>query len=289
MPARRVPPPTGPVPLDHGTAELVRDLDVADGWLLYVNGAPSSYVNLDDPLQLDFEYVRWIGDLLDLLAPAGEALPTAHLGGAAGTLARYVAATRPRSQQVLVEYDAKLVELVRSCLGLPGAGRLRVRVTDARAAVRRLPAGSQAAVVRDAFEGLAVPPHLTSVEFVREVQRTLTAAGAYVLNTADRGPLRVARAEAATMLAVFPHVLLVAEPALLRGRRYGNLVLAGAHRPLPADALARRAARGAFPARVLGTAAVRDFTGTALPLTDATVVASPAGRGRSLLPGIALG
>ena len=64
-------------------------------------------MHLDDPTRLEFEYVRWTGDLLDVLAPEGEPLHTVHVGGAGCTLARYVAATRPRSRQVVLENDPR--------------------------------------------------------------------------------------------------------------------------------------------------------------------------------------
>ncbi|MFD1051433.1 spermine synthase, partial [Kibdelosporangium lantanae] len=52
-----------------GTAELMRDLDRPNGWLLSVDGVAQSYVDLDDPTYLDFEYVRRMGDIVDGLPP----------------------------------------------------------------------------------------------------------------------------------------------------------------------------------------------------------------------------
>ncbi|MGQ4426311.1 spermidine synthase-like protein, partial [Streptomyces violaceoruber] len=34
---------------DHGTAKLMPDVDRARAWLLTVDGAPQSYVDLDEP------------------------------------------------------------------------------------------------------------------------------------------------------------------------------------------------------------------------------------------------
>ncbi|MCL2731651.1 MAG: spermidine synthase-like protein, partial [Actinomycetia bacterium] len=69
------------------------------------------------------------------------------------------------------------------------------------------------------------------------------------------------------------HVCLLAEPGVLRGRRYGNAVLAAARRPLPLGALARLCAGDAFPARVVAGAAVDDLAGR--PVHDAAAVPSP--------------
>ena len=116
--------------VDAGIAELVGDRDRPGGWTLLVDGTPQSHVDLDDPQYLEFEYMRRLGHLIDLAAPAAEALRVLHLGGGGLTLARYVAATRPGSDQLAVESDATLVELVRRQLpllsaaaGRPGPGR----------------------------------------------------------------------------------------------------------------------------------------------------------------------
>src|SRR5689334_21830673 len=94
---RRQPPPGAQV--RSGDAELLRDLDRANAYFLSVEGVPQSHVDLDDPTDLEFEYVRWIADIADLAAPEGQPLRVLHLGGGAATVARYLAATRPGSKQ----------------------------------------------------------------------------------------------------------------------------------------------------------------------------------------------
>src|SRR3954454_1003892 len=94
--------------VDSGIAELVRDPDRPRAWTLLLNGVPQSHVDLDDPEYLDFEYVRRLGHVVDLVAPARSPLRVLHLGGGALTLARYVAATRPRSAQQVIEVDPAL-------------------------------------------------------------------------------------------------------------------------------------------------------------------------------------
>src|SRR5689334_4893504 len=118
-----------------GVAELIPDSDRAAAFSLMLDGAPQSYVDLDDPLHLEFEYVRRMAAAIDLLAPPGEPLRALHLGGGGLTLPRYLAATRPGSPQRVVEIDGPLVELVRRELPLPSKANVRVRVGDARAAV----------------------------------------------------------------------------------------------------------------------------------------------------------
>jgi Spermine/spermidine synthase domain len=286
--------------VDTGVAELVGDRDRPRAWTLLVDGTPQSYVDLDDPQYLEFEYMRRLGHLVDLAAPAGEPLQVLHLGGGGLTLARYVAATRPGSGQLAVESDAELVELVRRQLPLSqrgrraggaraggasaggasaggiSAGRVRVRTGDARAVLEQVPAGSFAVVVADLFTGARTPAHLTSAEFAAAVDRALMASGIYAVNIGDGPPLAYARAQAATVRSVFPCACLIADAGVLRGRRFGNLVLAAAHRQLPVAGLARRAAADPFPGRLVHGADLDRFAAGARPVTDARAESSPA-------------
>ncbi|HVL83408.1 MAG TPA: fused MFS/spermidine synthase [Pseudonocardia sp.] len=259
---------------DHALAELVEDADRPGGWTMLVDGTPQSHVDLTDPTHLEFEYVRRLGHLVDLLAAPHRPLRVLHLGGGAWTLARYVAATRPGSAQQVVDHDGGLVELVRSRLPLDDAG-VEIRVGDARAELARLPAGSADLVVVDVFAGARTPAHLTSLEFVREAARMLAPGGCYAANVADSVPLRFARAQVATAGAVFPELALVASPKILHGPRFGNLVLLGSAAPLPLAGLARAAAADLFPARLLDDAATRALAAGAPVTVDGTAVPSP--------------
>ncbi|MBO4207172.1 spermidine synthase [Micromonospora echinofusca] len=260
--------------VDSGTAELVPDPDRAGAYTLLLDGAPQSHVDLTDPTHLEFEYVRRMAAAIDLIAPAGAPLRVLHLGGGALTLPRYVAVTRPGSTQRAVEVDGALVELVRQALPWPADARLRVRVADARQAVESTRDASVDLVVADVFAGARTPAHLTSVEFAAQVARVLTPGGHYLLNVADGPPLRHARAQVATVRSVLPRAALVADAAVLRGRRYGNLVLLAGRTDLPVAALTRRAAGDWFPGRVVADDELDRFVGGATPVPDETATAS---------------
>ena len=92
---------------------------------------------------------------------------------------------------------------------------------------------------------------------------------------ADGPPLTFARAQVATVAAVFARVCLIAEPAVLRGRRFGNLVLVASRAVLPEEDLSRRTAGDPMPSRVVAGADLVDFTGLARPVTDAAAAPSP--------------
>ena len=261
--------------VDTGTAELVPDPDRPSAYTLLLDGAPQSHVDLADPTRLDFEYVRWLADLIDLTAEPGAPLRVLHLGGGGLTLPRYVAATRPGSPQRVVERDGALVDLVRRELPLPRECRPRIRVGDARTVVESMRPASYDVMVADVFAGAVLPESLTSVEFLRAAVRLLRPGGRYLANVTDGAGCAFARGQVATHRAVLAETLLVSDAGVLRGRRYGNLVLAASDRPLPVAALTRRCAGAAFPARVVAGDALDRFVAGARPVTDATATGAP--------------
>ena len=265
-----------------GAIELSPDPDRPAGWTLVTGGFPQSHVDLDDPRYLEFEYVRRLGHLVDLAAKVGEPIRVLHLGGGALTLARYVAATRPGSPQLAVDNNEELVAIVRERLPLaqPGrksgaAGRIRIRVADARAALEQLSPAAFDLMVADNFVGGRTPAHLTSVEFTAAAARALSPGGLFAINIGDGPPLAHARARVAAVRSVFPHVCVIADPGVLRGRRFGNLVVAGSRRELPVSGLVRLAAADPFPGRVVHGAELDRFIAGAKPITDASAEASP--------------
>jgi spermidine synthase len=208
---------------------------VADdtGRTLVVGGLAASHVDAADPSRLEFGYMRRVAAVLDVCAPAGRPLRVLHLGAGLGALARYVAATRPGSHNRLVELDPAIAQLAR-------ADGLDVHTGDAREAIESAPRRSADVVVGDVFDGPRVPRHLTTREYAQRVRRALAPGGVYVVNLIDDPPHRLARRQVATLCATFAECVLLAERAVLTGRRTGNLVVACADRTLPAAKLARR-------------------------------------------------
>ncbi|MEV6078912.1 MULTISPECIES: spermidine synthase [unclassified Streptomyces] len=268
-----------PIPVirdvDRGTARLLPDVDRDRAWLLTVDEAPQSYVDLDDPTYLEFEYVRRLAHVVDRAAGPGAPLDVLHLGGGALTLPRYVAATRPGSRQHVVEADRGLLDLVGEHLPVPEDSGITVHGTDARAWLEQAAPDSADVLVADVFGGSRVPAHLTSVEYARAAGRVLRGDGIYAANLADSAPFGFLRSQLANFAAVFGELALIAEPAVLRGRRFGNVVLVASHTAVDTAALTRRCAADAFPARVEHDDALARLIGGAEPVGDADAVGSP--------------
>lgn len=247
-------------------------------WTLYVDGTPQSHVDLEDPEWLGFEYVRRIGHAVDLVRPAGEPITAVHLGGGAFTLPRYVIATRPGSRQQVVELESDLVDFVREHLPLPRGAQVRVRHGDARDVLAKLPAGLHGAVdlaVVDIFSGARTPAHATSAEFYGLVAPLLAPGGILAVNVADGAGLAFARSQAATLAHVFAHLAIAADTSMLKGRRFGNVVMYASDGELPFASMPRRLASDPSPAKLVeGDELVRFIAGAPV-VTDATAVPSP--------------
>ena len=279
MPDRRrrpAPPRRGPatadlpdeeVPTSLGTASVRHEPGAVSLVTLLLNGTESSCLDLEDPAHLEFEYMQQMAVVLDATRPDGP-VRALHLGAAGCALPRALEARRPGSTQLAVELDEVLAGLVRTWFDLPRAPRLRIRTGDARAVTASLPDGAWEVVVRDVFDSGVVPRHVRTVEAAAEVRRVLTPDGLYLVNLTDHPPLRQARAEVASLREVFAHVALVADPAILRGRRYGNVVLAASAGPLAVARLERDLRRLALPVRLVHGEELTTFRGTVAPDRD---------------------
>lgn len=263
-----------------GTEPAVLVPDPARRWafLLRVGHTDQSYVDLEDPRHLEFDYVQRIADVVESVFPAGEALRVLHVGGAGLTVPRYLAVTRPGSAQTVLEPDAELTEFVRSRLPLPRGSGIKVRAVDGRTGLTQLRDGFSDLVVLDAFAGARVPPELTTDAATTDLRRVLRDEGVLAVNITDRGPLGYTRRVVAGLRAQFGQVALCAEPSTLKGRRFGNVVLVATDRRLDVGALAvlaDRAGRPPFPYRVVHGARLDQLVGRARPFTDEDAEPSP--------------
>ncbi|MFD8143481.1 spermidine synthase, partial [Streptomyces sp. NPDC059708] len=160
-------------------------------------------------------------------------------------------------------------------LPLPPRGGPRVRAVDARAGLAKVPDGWADLVIADVFSGARTPAHLTSAEFLDDVRRALSPTGWYVANLADGPPLTHLRGQVATAASRFERLALAADPVVWRGKRFGNAVLVASDRELPVAEFTRRVASDPHPGRVEHGRALADFTGGAVPVSDASATASP--------------
>lgn len=246
------------------TAELVRDLDRPDGWWLLVDGSEQSYVDTADPTHLEFEYVQMVSHVLETVLAEDAAVDVLHLGGGLLTVPRWLAARRPGSRQHVVERSARIAEMADSLGTVDG---VVVEIADVRDVLPTRPRASADVIVCDVYDGPETVTSLFTLGSLQAAKRVLRPDGLYVCNLSDATPFDLSRTVAATLRLVFESVTVLGEPSVLRGRRTGNLVLAGTDGALPLTALARRAAGAPVRVRVMPAEIVQAFVGDAPPAT----------------------
>ncbi len=232
-----------------GVAELIRDSDLPAAWTLRLNGVAQSHVDTSDPQLIAFDYVRRMIDVIDTLAPPGR-IDVLHLGAGGMTAPRCLAAMRPMSTHLVVELDDELLSLVLHWIPLPPDGLIETVVDDAAAFLAETADRSFDVVVADVFQGGVVPEQVSTGAFLADAARVLRPGGCYVANIMDGPPLEFARAQAALLRTTFPTAAVLADAAVLRGRRHGNLILVGAGADAPMPRLTRRLAGDPFAVRL---------------------------------------
>jgi len=249
-------------------AEVVSDTARPGGRLLVLDGLHHSYVDVDDPTFLEFSYVKALAGVVDGSFEPRESLDAYHVGGGGVTFPRYLAKTRPGTRSLISEIDPGVVKVDTERLGLKTGPALRVRVEDGRLGVRRLPDSSRDLIVGDAFGGVSVPWHLTTVEYVEELRRVLRPDGVYAVNIIDFAPLGFARAELATLRRVFDHVALAADAYTLSGQGGGNLVAIASDSPIDKRTIDRGFAKKQVAWDVIDGDRLTKWIGGAAVLTD---------------------
>jgi spermidine synthase len=265
-----------PSPCDTETtyycAAIVKDEADPDGRFLVLDGLTHAYVDLASPSTLRFGYVRRFADASAGVMDASDGrFDALHIGGGGFSFPRFLDAAYPASSQTVLELDPAIVSLARSDLAFAPSERVDVVVGDARRSIEDLPDGRFDLVFGDAFGGLAVPWHLTTAEFLGEVERVMRPGAMLVMNLIDGPNLRFVRAEAATLRARFADVAVVSGEATLAGDAGGNVVLVASNTPLDPAAIMSRVEtweEGGPTGIIHGAAALDRFVADAPILTD---------------------
>lgn len=255
--------------------QMLPDPSTPGAWLVRVAGTDQSWLDPDDPGRLEFDYMRRIGDHLDLCAPAGQRLRVVHVGGAGMSLARYLAHTRPTSAQIVLEPDEEVTALVRKIAPLARTSGVKVRPVDGLTGIADLADDYADVIILDAFKAGSVPGDLVTEQFFADIARVLASRGLLLINLVDERPFEWSRRAVAGLVARFADVVLSAEASTLKGRRAGNLVVAASGAPLPVAELDRLAAGAAFPYRVIADTELITWLSGARPFTTADTADSP--------------
>lgn len=245
-------------------ASVVED---GDGAVLMLDGLRHSWVDVDDPTHLEFAYTRAYAAVVDAELGPGP-VRSHHLGAGGVTMPRWLEATRPGSVATVAEIDGGVVALDREELGLRTGPDLQVRVQDGRLSLADLEPGRLDLLIGDAFGGVSVPWHLTTVEAMASVDASLAPDGVYVANVIDHGALEFARAAARTMREQWPHVAALAAAGALEDGSGGNIVLVASHAPLDLEQQRRELSTRGLAWEVTAGTALDRFVRDAPVLSD---------------------
>ncbi|ROQ57297.1 hypothetical protein EDF36_2824 [Rathayibacter sp. PhB152] len=212
--------------------------------VLEIDGSEQSLIDLRAPEQLGLEYLARLGAAVDALAPQGVPVTVLHLGAGALALARHVAATRPGSEQTVVERAAGLVEFVLAHAPLPAGTRLRSVTADAAGPLAVPPADL---VVLDVYDGDEIPEPFYRAEVLGRLAGLVEGGGLLAVNVADDADHRRLRRLRREVQRVLPVVAAVGPLSYAEGRGSGNAILLASRDDLASHAAARLLQAGPHP------------------------------------------
>lgn len=233
-------------------AEITPDAFTEGSYVLSIGGAEQSHVNLAAPGEIFYEYLRRVGNVVDLVAPPGRPITALHLGAGALTLARYIEATRHGSVQHAVELERELLDFVLQRLPMPEGTNLHTYIGDARDVLEGFPHEPLFdVVILDIFSGPEAPAHIACAEFYREAAARLRAGGVLIVNVGDEPGLTLVRSQVSALREAVSDVAAFAETGMFDGRYPGNIILIGTPFRWPESWTEALVARGPHPATVL--------------------------------------
>jgi spermidine synthase len=160
---------------------------------------------LNDPNKLVFDYTKSYRLTNELGFPMKKAL---MIGGAAYTYPRDFLLKNPGSTMDVVEIDPKMTEVARKYFYLADDPRMNIVHEDARTFVKKT-SNKYDVVFLDAFMGVTPPPHLTTKEFMGDLNNLLTDNGVLMINLISGVSGKKAglyMAEANTIKTLFPYL-----------------------------------------------------------------------------------
>ncbi len=172
---------------DYYTLKL-RKLTGKDGetplQALVLDNLVHSYVNLKDPLHIEYHYERIYAEVLKWRFQKETPFSSLTIGGGGYTFPRYMEAYYPNSRNDVVEIDPEVTRIVYSYLGLPQDSRIRSYNEDGRWFVMNSRKRYDVIFI-DAYNDLSIPYHLTTKEFAEQLRGILHPHGIMITNIID--------------------------------------------------------------------------------------------------------
>jgi len=151
-----------------------------------------SKVDLDDPLDLKYEYEGVYAQVTRHLRPSGP-VSALFVGDGGDVFPRYMEIVHPGSYLEVIEIDPVVTKAAFEAFGVPASSTIQHFAMDARNRVADLirdkRRGEQVPsfdfIYGDAFSDFSVPYHLTTLEYTQSLAELMTDDGVYLLNLID--------------------------------------------------------------------------------------------------------
>lgn len=242
--------PKDPVKTSKATAKIVINPAQPELVTLYLDDWESSCLDLTDPSYLEFEYLQHMRIFIRIICPSQGHF--CHIGGAGCALPRALVSDFPNCKNLVLEYDELLAKYVREWFDIPRSPNLRIRCQEGIEALSNMPSARWDALIIDAFTNGMVPAPILSQETFTLAEKVLKPNGIFLINLVDKYPLPTVREVAKHLQNIFPNVLGVSDPAIWKGKRFGNVVIVASKSEydLESTPIERELRRLSFPATV---------------------------------------
>ena len=151
---------------------------------LILDNLVHSYVNLENPLHIEYQYEKIYAEVLKWRFKREAAFSALTIGGGGYTFPRYMEAFYPNAFLSVVEIDPEITGIARRYLGLPDRTRIRTYNTDGRWFVMNCREKYDVIFI-DAYNDLSIPYHLTTREFAGQLKNILNPGGILLTNIID--------------------------------------------------------------------------------------------------------
>ena len=201
---------------------------------LMLDDKQQGLTDMSDPTYLEYGYERLWRAITEHFFADRPVRSAFCIGGGSYTFPRWLLDRWPGTTVVVSELDPVVVEANHQALGLAADTAIRTFAADARNVLDDMPPERRYdLIIGDAFRDLAMPFHLSTLEFTRKVAQHQEREGAYLINLVDdfrHG--HFAGAYYQTMRQVYPHVYaFYIYPNGIAGGG-ANFVICGMNRPM---------------------------------------------------------
>ena len=143
-----------------------------------------SYVNLDDPLHVEYKYEKIYADVLKWRFNKNGEFKSLTIGGGGYTFPRYMEITYPKAHIDVAEIDPQVTKVVYEQLAMPKNTKITTYNTDGRWYVMNCKEKYDL-VFTDAYNDLSIPYHLTTKEFAAQIKSIMNPDAILMSNIID--------------------------------------------------------------------------------------------------------